>query len=343
MSQPPSSPVAAPFVKDPSFDPVGQPGTDDEVLVVGGGIAGMACARVLHDAGVPVVVRDRGRRVGGRMAVRTVGGRPVDIGASYFTASHPIFCEQVDRWTATGLARPWTDTFHLATTEGLAGTVTGPLRYATPLGLRSLVEDLATGLAVRYPDEVQLVEPGPVVDGQRFAAVALAVPGPQALEILSDRLLDEREVVDRGWEPCLALVTEWDERTWRDLDGVFVENSAVLTWVADDGRRRGDDAAVLVAHSDPVLAAAHLEDPPAAGPVMLDELRRVLGLADEPRSWFVQRWSLARPVQAREQPFHLGPARVGLCGDGWHGRPRVEAAYLSGHALGRALVRLLGA
>jgi predicted NAD/FAD-dependent oxidoreductase len=316
----------------------------DEVLVVGGGIAGVACARVLHDAGVPVLLRDRGRRLGGRMAVRTVDDRPVDVGASYFTAGSPAFSSVVDSWVASGVARPWTDTFHVATPEdGVTGTVTGPLRYATPLGLRSVVEALAAGLTVRLDQEVGSVAPGPVVDGEPFAAVALAMPGPQADDLLPDDLVREAPTAPRRWEPAMSLVTVWDERVWRQLDGVFVNDSPILTWVADDGRRRGDGAPVLVAHSDPVLAAAHLDDPDAAAPAMLDELRRTLDLTAAPRHHFVKRWSLAKPAETVAAPFHLGPARVGRCGDGWHGQSRIESAFLSGRALGRGLRTLLDA
>jgi predicted NAD/FAD-dependent oxidoreductase len=314
-----------------------------EVLVVGGGISGVACARVLHDAGVPVRVRDRGRRLGGRMAVRTVDGRPVDVGASYFTVDSPSFRRLVDTWVASDLARPWTDTFHVATPEdGVTGTVTGPVRYATAGGLRSLVEALAAGLAVSHADDVEAVGPGPVVDGEGFAAVALAMPGPQAGDLLPPALASEADVAPRLWEPALSLVTVWHERVWRDIDGVFVNDSPILTWVADDGRRRGDGAPVLVAHSDPVLAAAHLDDPEAAVPVMLDELRRTLRIDAVPRQHLVKRWSLAKPTDAVALPFHLGPARIGRCGDGWHGRSRIESAYLSGAALGRGLRTLLG-
>ena len=63
----------------------------EEFLVVGGGVSGIACARALADSGRPVVVRDRGYRLGGRMAVKTMGDRPVDVGASYFTVSVPAF------------------------------------------------------------------------------------------------------------------------------------------------------------------------------------------------------------------------------------------------------------
>ena len=55
-------------------------------VVVGAGISGLACARALRSAGLPVRVLDRGRKPGGRMASRRLQGRPVDIGASYFTA-----------------------------------------------------------------------------------------------------------------------------------------------------------------------------------------------------------------------------------------------------------------
>ena len=313
----------------------------DEVVVVGAGVGGAASARVLADAGVPVLLRDRGQRIGGRMAVRTVQGRPVDTGASYFTVSHPLFRAQVDSWEDDGLARAWTDTFHVATPEGIVGTTSGPLRYAAPLGLRSLVEALAVRLAVSNPDDVESVAAGPTCDGVAQAAVVLAMPGPQALDLLDQELLAERAASDRPWQPCLSLVTRWEERCWPDLDGVFVNDSPVLVWIADDGRRRGDGAAVLVAHSTPVLAAEYLDDPDRAAAAMLAETRAVLGIGAEPAQAFVQRWSLAKPAEAHTQPFHLGEHRVVLCGDGWHGPSRVEAAFLSGHLAGRALVTLL--
>jgi renalase len=314
----------------------------DEVLVVGGGVAGVACARLLHDTGVPVVVRDRGRRLGGRMAVRTVAGRPIDIGAAYFTVSHPAFGATVQEWQEAGLAYPWTDTFHVATPDGLLGTTTGPMRFAAPLGLRSLVEAMAVGLPVSNNDEVRSVGPGPIVDGQPYAAVVLAMPGPQARDILSDELSAERAEADHMWEPAISLIARYRERTWPDVDGVFVNDSPLLTYIADDGRRRGDGEAVLVAHSTPLLAAAHLDEPQRVQEAMLDELSTVLGIGGPPEDVFVKRWSLAKPLRAADAPFHLGSAHVGLCGDGWHGAPKIESAFLSGQAVARAVARSLG-
>src|SRR6185312_9071740 len=117
------------------------------VVVVGAGIAGIACARELAGAGVEVRVLERARVVGGRMASRRLHGRPVDMGAAYFTVSDPEFARVVEGWRAAGLARPWTDS--LAVFEnGTRGATPGPMRWAAPDGLRSLVVALAAGLDV---------------------------------------------------------------------------------------------------------------------------------------------------------------------------------------------------
>ena len=313
------------------------------VAVVGAGISGAACARALADAGVAVRVLDRGRAAGGRMASRTLDGRPVDLGASYLVAREPEFAAVVDAWRARGLARPWTDRFHVADHAGLSELKIGPLRYGAQGGLRTLVVDLLAGLDVTSATEVQQVGPGPTVDGTAYDAVVLAMPDPQAERLLLAALLDERAAVaERVWEPVLSVAAGWSERRWDpDFDGCFVdgggsEGSDVLGWVADDGRRRGDGAPVLVAHSTSGFAAQHLDDPDAATAAMGAATAGVLGL-DRPPAWTsVQRWTFARPAEARDAPFHLGPARIGLCGDGW-GSPKVETAYLSGRVLGEQL------
>jgi renalase len=314
------------------------------VAVVGAGIAGAACARALLAEGVGVEVLDRGRAAGGRLASRTVSGRPVDLGGSYCTARDERFVEVVDDWLRRGLARPWTDVFHVAGPDGLGDPKRGPLRYGAPAGLRSLVEDLLAGTPLRLETAVTSVGPGPTVDGRAYDAVVLALPDPQAARLLDPCLTDESAAVAaRTWEPVLALAAGWDARVWDDsFDGCFVHGSDVLGWVADDGRRRGDDAPVLVAHSTSPFASQSLDDPEAATDAMVRATTAVLGVDRAPAWTSVQRWTFARPAESRDEPFHLGPSRVGLCGDGW-GAPKVETAYLSGRLLGEQLGRQLPA
>lgn len=337
-----------------------RPTAERPVVVVGAGMSGIACARVLHDAGVPVRVLDRGRRVGGRMAVRTEqlpdGPHPVDIGASYFTVGDERFADVVHGWEADGAARPWTDTFHLLSPEGAAGTRTSVMRWAAAGGLRSLVERLADGLDVASRAEVSEVgvtADGPTVDGVPAAAVVLAMPEPQARDLVPDDVAGELDL-DAGldWLPSIAVWAAWDERWWPELDGAFVDGSPVLSWIADDGRRRGDGAAVLVAHATPVFAAGRLDDPGSAAGPALAELGALLAGADpaggdpvargavpEPMWLRAHRWSLAAPRRTHSVPFGLSESGIGACGDAWGPKPRIEQAWLSGHLLGEELLR----
>ena len=184
------------------------------VAVVGAGLSGAACARVLEQAGVRVEVHERAHAPGGRMAsprlpdARTVPAgsseRRVDLGASYFTARDEEFHALVDCWAERGLARPWTSSFHVATPSGgLGERKSGPLRWGSPVGLRALVEDLLLGVDVHLASPVQHVGPGPVLDGRPYDAVVLALPDPQAEPLLDASLEAERAAVaDRGGRRC---------------------------------------------------------------------------------------------------------------------------------------------
>lgn len=324
--------------------------SSDTVVVVGAGISGAACARRLDAAGLPVLLLDRGRRAGGRMSSRPLHGRQVDLGAQYVTASEPGFRAVVDAWVERGLARPWTDAFHTGDGRTLDGPKEGPVRYGAAGGLRTLVEDLTVGMDVRQRRTVRAVGVGgagpqgrPTVDGEPVRAVVLAMPDPQATRLLDGDAGSVAAELDHAWSPALALTAGWASRRW-DVDGVFVDGGpdGALRWIADDGQRRGDGAAVLVAHSTPQLAQAHLDAPDDAQAAMVEALRGQLGITDDPEWTHVRRWRLAKPTTPREQTFALlADGRIGVCGDGWSTTPKVEAAWLSGDALGGALAAQL--
>lgn len=302
-----------------------------DVTVVGGGISGLACARAVQAGGLSVRVLDRGRRVGGRLASRTLWGRPVDLGASYFVSDDSDFDDVVAGWADRGLARPWTDTFAVIDADGEQTIKKGPVRWAAPRGLRSLAVDLAEGLEVRTEHTVERVDPYRV-DGHDAGEVVLAMPGPQAA-----RLLTAAPGSDIEWEPVIALALRWDSRHWpSDLHGAFVDADPDVSFIADDGDRRGDGAAVLVVHTTAERARRHLDDPATAIPPVLDAVRRLLRIDTDPAETFAHRWTFARPVGTTGAPFLRTPG-LSACGDAWGDRAAVRTAWGSGHALGRAL------
>ncbi|MGR6318495.1 FAD-dependent oxidoreductase [Micromonospora soli] len=310
------------------------------MVVVGAGIAGVACATELVRAGLPVEVRERARVTGGRMASRRFDGRPADLGAAYFTVDDPGFATVVQGWRAAGLVREWTDTFVAYGPDGRRETA-GPTRWAAPRGLRSLVEHLAGGLTVAHNRLVMTVEPGPRVDGRAAEAVVLAMPGPQAALLLDPALaVATRAVAAQRWSSALAGVLRFPARRWPDFGGAFVNGHPVLGLVCDDGDRRGDGAPVLVAHTTPEFAAGHLRQPAAAGPAIERAVRDLLGLREPAELTHVHRWTYAKPTAGGNGTYHLDDDGIGLAGDAF-GRPRVQSAWRSGRDLGRAVAARL--
>ena len=303
---------------------------DSSVTVVGAGIAGAACARELGRLGVPSHVVDRGRAPGGRLASPMVHGRRVDLGAGYFTVRDTGFDEVVSGWAAAGLARPWTDTFDVLSPDAESRRSSGPVRWATPDGLRSLVRALLADVTVELEHEVTALPDGPVV---------LAMPDAQASLLLAAGHTGHTVVDGIDWldaTPVIAVACGFGERSW-SFDAAFVNDDDDLTFIADDGSRRGDGAPVLVAHTTPDLARRHLEAPDTVVPHVSAALERLLGTG--PPEWtHPHRWTFAKSASAHPAT-HPWDGRLGLAGDQWcpEGPPRVESAWRSGVELARAI------
>jgi renalase len=290
------------------------------VLVVGAGIAGLACARELVDAGVPARVVERGRVVGGRLASKRLDGRYADIGAAYITADDHSFQGRLDSWRVAGLAEPWTDTL-VAFRGGSATPVPGPMRWSAPGGLRSLAEDLAAELDVTLGHEL-LELPA------QHDPIVLAMPGPQAARLIT---LDH----EQSWSPVLAAVLTYPERVWADFRGAFVNDHPILAGLHDDGDRRGDRAPVLVAHSTGEFAGRHLKNPEAAADDLATAVAELMRINEKPQV-YVHRWTFAVPDPQAGDFAKIG--NVYLAGDAF-GKPRVQTAWLSGRAVARDILQ----
>lgn len=275
--------------------------TDVPVTIIGAGLSGAACALALRTAEVPVRVLDRSRAPGGRMASPTLHGRRVDIGAGYFTARDPAFAAVVDGWGSAGLARPWTDTFSVLSPAASPELKSGPMRWAAPGGLRSLVRAVLNGVEARYQQPVDVLPDGPVVLAMPDPQAARIVPVPDAVEYL----------------PAIAVVCGFATRGWSFTDAAFVQDHPDIEFLADDGARRGDAAAVLVAHTTAALARRHLGDPGAAVAPVVAGLRELLGVGD-PAWTHAHRWTFAKPAEPHRASFGVIEADgggVALIGD----------------------------
>lgn len=69
---------------------------NEPIMIVGAGLAGLACAGRLQRAGVPYVLLEASDRVGGRVRTETVDGFQLDVGFQVLLNSYPAARQQLD-------------------------------------------------------------------------------------------------------------------------------------------------------------------------------------------------------------------------------------------------------
>ncbi|MFD8986226.1 protoporphyrinogen oxidase, partial [Streptomyces sp. NPDC059564] len=174
-----------------------RPGSPGHVVVVGGGIAGLAAAHRLLADGARVTLLEAGPRLGGKLYAGELAGARVDLGAESVLARRP---EALDLARAVGLGDalqpPATATAHLWTRGALRpmprGHVMGVPGDTAPLAASGVLS--AEGLARIAADTA--LAPTEVGEDVAVGAYVAARMG--------------REVVDRLVEPLLGGVYAGD-------------------------------------------------------------------------------------------------------------------------------------
>ena len=82
-----------------------------DVVIIGAGLSGLVAAHALQRSGSSVLVIDKARSVGGRLATRQIGRATLDHGAQFFTVRSPEFRSAVEEWLSAGLVTEWCQGF----------------------------------------------------------------------------------------------------------------------------------------------------------------------------------------------------------------------------------------
>ncbi|MDH3661834.1 MAG: FAD-dependent oxidoreductase [Alphaproteobacteria bacterium] len=326
------------------------PSRPPKVGVVGAGIAGLTCARVLVDHGLDVTLFDKGRGPGGRTSRRRAEPFHFDHGAQYFTARDPVFRRYVESWREDGVIDVWQGTTVTIGRNGTEDVVTPDERFVGVPGMTALARHLAKDLEIGTGIEVR----GLVRDGQRwrlaarhsfdsesFDLIVLAVPAVQAVSLLGEapKLADRLKGV--GMSPCWAALLGFDERLDLAFDAAWASDSPI-GWLARNNSKPGrDQAESWVLHATRDWSEDNLEEEAdAILPRLCDAFGVLTGLTLTPAFGAVHRWRYALAHRPLGEAFLFDEDQsLGVCGD-WCLAGRVEAAFQSGTALaGRILSR----
>jgi hypothetical protein len=323
-----------------------------DVAVVGAGIAGISCAQQLRQLGYRVVVIEKSRGVGGRIATRRVQDTYADHGTRYLSAQGEHLAQLIQVLCENQILQTWTDmVYELGSDRHLHPPSPENIypRYTAPGGMNAIAKFLATGLEIWRSQRVEAIASTPEKAWQLTLAateettatpttlvakaVAVAIPAPQALTLLEplETAISTAEFFQIlravTYHPCITAIARYSRDREADLasrdpawHAVTCPGDSIFDWISLENSKQFYESAerqplTFVIQSSAAFAQEHLatSDLPAIGRQLLDYAARAfLPWLDAPDWLQVHRWRYALPDQFWPGPCLVAPTALPL-------------------------------
>ena len=311
-----------------------------DILIVGAGMAGLSAASDLQLAGKNVLIVDKGRSVGGRLASRRIGQATFDHGAQFFTARDPRFAAAVDQWLKVGAAEEW-----YRNLPNTSEASEGHPRWRGKSGMTAIAKNLALNLNVLLEKRIVSLRhesagwAAVLEDGEEiFAnAVLLTPPVPQSLTLLDSGAVSlpyaTRTRLERlAYERCLTVMAVLTGPSRIPPPGGMKLADGPIAWLADNQMKGISAIPAVTIHASADFSLEQWDfDREETGRELLKAAEPWLG--SEVITFQVHGWRYSKPIRIDESPClilnHFPP--LVLAGDAFAGA-RVEGAAISGWA-----------
>lgn len=325
-----------------------------DVVIVGAGMCGLMAARKLMAAGRRVIVIDKGRGVGGRMAYRRIGEAIFDHGAQYISVKSDGFQKSMREWQENGAAVVWS--------EGFADLPGDHPRWRGAPHMKAIPSLLAAGLPVltnakiteisKHGDRWEVVLENEI----RYVSGALIMtpPVPQSVDLLGGIFREfpgeMRAQLERlTYHRCFAVMAVLDGASGLPSPGVRTFRDGSLAWMADNQMKGISPVPCVTIHASHDYSLARWEeDRQETARMMIAEASP--WLAAQVTEFQIHGWRYSKPAVMHDAPFFLlhdepylafaGDAFRASAGDafGIIHRGNVEGAATSGWAVAENVI-----
>lgn len=318
------------------------------IAVIGAGLAGLAAARDLKDAGFRVKLFDKGRGVGGRTSSRRTHDFTFDHGAQYFTARDARFSKLVASARELGIVEPWRGEVVQLGAAGPEALTGDTERFVGVPTMSSLARHLASDLDVdcgvqvdsvqRNGSDLFLFSEG--ISLGQYAGLICTLPAGQVPALLGEVTTLAALVSSVSMQPCWSVMLGFDRALDVPFDGAFVDASP-LSWVARNSSKPGrPDREAWVLHAGPDWTTDYWNATPE---LVIESLTQAF--ADRagtqlpaPVHAVAHRWRYSLPDPPLNEGSLYDPrSRIALAGDWCHGA-RIEGAVGSGWSAAARLI-----
>lgn len=307
------------------------------VIVIGAGISGCACAHQLVHAGHQVTLVEKGRGVGGRMATRRMEGARVDHGAQFFTTRDPRLQQLNQRWLKEEQVAPWYDRVpgrpDIPSDMRYRGKrgMTGPAKSLTLnclLALNFFVEKIERGKKWKV---VEREGEGRILEADHLV---ITIPSVQMLQLFERSEIDlEPGTMSRlqsiRYTQCLAILGILDRSSKLNQPGAVTHPYKHVDWLSDNQVKGISEVPAISLHASAEFSDQYWDIPDSE---WASELLTPAEDALDAKitSWVSHRWGFAKPlVTFGKSHHHIPELGLTLAGDGFGGE-RVERAAISG-------------
>ncbi|WP_200892527.1 NAD(P)/FAD-dependent oxidoreductase [Aliterella atlantica] len=227
-----------------------------DIVIIGAGMSGLVCAQQLHQAGYKVLVVEKSRGLGGRVATRRLHETCADRGTCYLNPKDELLQRFVELLAQQDILQIWTDTTHEfdASLQQLKVRRRSPI-YTAAKGMSAIARFLATGLEIQLNQRVVGIstvaenwclqlESTNATTQITAKAVVVAIPAPQALTLLEPIAVSHEFLANlRSVEfaPCISVIAGYPSMQSNfDWQAVTVVNDDNLAWIGLDSSKRAE-------------------------------------------------------------------------------------------------------